>query len=196
LGVVLPSLLKPLATDADNLDTIPGENVYAEDLAQLLVGNATDEAYVAAVSPRLSMADWMARHGNRALISEQTVAQAFNDLMTAVTPITDTPPLVNDALIHKLRLTINDNFPELTSVDSHVSGCLPTEATLLLIVLINDARVGPPLPGSLPARVSPDGPSRSDATSSPNALLTAYEASHSRFESVALYDKITKPMGY
>lgn len=196
VGAVPLSFLKPLAAEADNADTIEGEEEYAADLAQLLVGNATDAAYVTAVSRRLSMADRLDRAGYRTRIPEQSVAQAFNSLMNAVVIAPDTPPRASVATVHQIRTALDKTFPELTSVDLHPSTCLPTEAALLLVILIYHANATEPSSRESPPSIDTQHPPNHSAPKSPCDLLTAYAASHPAYASVFLFDNTMKPMGF
>lgn len=127
-----------LAEAAEPAASRDAVNDYNEFLIKMLVSPQAGEAYVTAFSQRVGMADLMARHGHRKLISESSVAQAFNELMTQVADPQFQPPKTDAATVHKLRLMLKDSSPALSSVETHESECLPSEAFLLMTQLINN----------------------------------------------------------
>ncbi len=191
--------LNLLIAAAKAADTQEGAQAYSEDLVKMLVAARMGKAYINALSRRLAMADLLARHGKRKWVPESSVAQAFNDLMEQVAPTSSQPFQTDTSFVHEMRLALNGISPALGSVDSHSSECLPSEAVLLLWQLLANNGAKLPLP-ELPRKVgAPKGGyviGRSISGPDARLLVFQYAASHTRFESVKLYDHVAQLLGF
>jgi hypothetical protein len=185
-------LVNSLIEEAGAADSQEGRKVYADDLARLLVDGEVGSAYIDAFSLRLALAELMARHGKRKWVPEGVVAQAFNDLMKQVTEPSNKPLQTDASVVHRLRLSLDNTSPDLSTVQSHREDCLPSEAVLtMLLLLANNGAAGRLLPDPLASKVgyvTANAPSGPDA----RALLSRYLATHSRSESMALYEHVAK----
>jgi hypothetical protein len=187
-------------------DTREGARAYSEHLIKMLVpAKKAGNAYTSALSRRLAMADLAAREGKRSLIPEGSVAQAFNDLMRQAADnsgrpagASDRPIETNASVVHQLRLRLYNGSPHLSSVDSHSSECLPSEAMLIMQqLLITDGAVALSDPSSTP-RAHRAGEVRISSRKFPTAdsLVSRYVVSHSRSETVKLYDNLAHNLGF
>jgi hypothetical protein len=186
--------------------TQKGARAYSEYLINMLVPTKkTGNTYSSALSRRLAMADLAAREGKRSWIPEGSVAQAFNDLMkeaadTSGRPegTSDRPIETNASVVHQLRLRLYNGSPHLSSVDSHSSECLPSEAMLIMQQLfLTDGAATLSDPSSTPGVLRP-GEVRLISRKFPTAdsLVSRYVASHSRSETVKLYDNLAHNLGF
>lgn len=192
------SMIFSLIAKAKAADTKEGARDYSEYLIKMLVPTKkTGNAYSSALSSRLAMADIAAREGKLSWVPEGSVAQAFNDLMKQAADTSGRPegasysPIeTNASVVHQLRLRLFNGSPYLSSVDSHSSECLPSEAMLIMQQLfLSD--------GDLPPTLRP-GEVRFSRRKFPNAdsLVSRYVVSHSRSETVKLYDNLAHNLGF
>jgi hypothetical protein len=179
-----------LVMAAETADTTEGNKNYAEHLTENFVPSQTGDAYISAFSNRLSEADLSARHGKRKWIPESAVVQAFNDLMKQIggSSRTDTN------IVHELRTSVIEVSPALSTVKSHLSECLPSEAILLMMQLISrngSSKVWcPPTPG-------PTGALVQHACEGDYSLVdvSQYLKSHSRSKNRMLFDHVAQMFG-
>jgi hypothetical protein len=186
-----------LITEAKNADTPEGSQRYARHLAEMFIGDQVGKTYVTAFSRRLVMADLMAMRGKRNWIPESTVAQAFNDLMEQVTDSSSKPFQTNESIVHQIRLVLYNASHHLSSIDSHSSTCLPSEAVLVMIQLLeNNGEISPPCPSW--KRMPPEGPYVIGCARNvlANALVFRYAISHSHSERVMLYEHAVQVLGF
>jgi len=200
------SLIDSLIAKAKAAGTKEDARAYSEYLIKMLVPTKkAGNAYSSALSRRLAMADLAAREGKRSWVPEGSVAHAFNDLMTQAADnsgrpagTSDRPIETNTSVVHQLRLRLYNGSPYLSSVDSHSSECLPSEAMLIMqqLFLTNGAatlsdpssKPGTHLAGEV--RIS----SRKFPTA--DSLISRYVVSHSRSETVKLYDNLAHNLGF
>ena len=181
-----------LIAEAEAAGAQEGNQEYAKHLTEMFVTSRTGDAYIDAFSSRLSTADLMARRGKRGLIPESVVAQAFNDLMKETGGSYQT-----DAnIVHQLRITLSEVSPALSTVTSHDSECLPSEAVEIMVQLLSHDGVlrgpCPPMKPGVPernARGCAEGP---DA----DALVFAYMSSHPRSRRQAVYERVAQLFGF
>ena len=180
-----------LVMAAETADTTEGNKDYAKHLTENFVPSQTGDAYISAFSNRLSEADLSARQGKRKWIPESAVAQAFNDLMkqTGGSFRTDTN------IVHQLRTSVLEVSPALSTVKSHISECLPSEAIMLMMQLLS--RNGsskdpcPPTPGPTGVLVQ----HACDEGVPTSVVISQYMNSHSRFENRMIFDHIAQIFG-
>jgi hypothetical protein len=189
--------LDVLGKEAEKADTPRGAEAYSKHLIKVLVGNEMGDDFVSTQAARLAAADLSARRGDRGLVDERTVADTFNELMKRVrgrgrTIVTDT------ATVHRLRLGISHASPALTTVSAHASTCLPSEALLLIALLItNNGAIGEPSsPRSAPELRGTTGRRVSAANADASLLLVNFLSSHSNSEDVELFDVLAKYVGF
>lgn len=182
-----------------------GAQDYAEYLIKILVPTKkTGNAFSSALSRRLAIADFAVREGKLSWVSEGSVAQAFNDFMKQVADTSGGPAgtsgraiQTNASVVHQLRLRLYSGSPYLSSVNAHSSECLPSEAMLIMQQLLltdggatlsDPSSTGPLRPGEV--RLT----SRKFPTA--DSLVSRYVVSHSRSETVNLYDNLAHNLGF
>lgn len=181
-----------LIAEAQAADTKGNVQPYAQHLTEMFVSGRTGKAYIASFAHRLAIADLDARQGKRVWIPESVVAQAFNDMMEQAGEPSGKPLRTDANIVHQLRITLSEVFPTLSTVKSHNSECLPSEAVSLMTQLL--ARNGsledpcPPTPGPTGGLVQHACPDKVFAS----LLIFEYSHSHSTAENVMLYEHITK----
>ena len=179
-----------LVEAAEAADTKEGNQKYTKLLTENFVPSETGDTYISAFSNRLSEADLMARQGKREWISESVVAQAFNDLMkqTGGSFRTDTN------IVHQLRISVLEVSPALSTVRSHDSECLPSEAIMLMLQLVS--RNGSSTDWCPPA-LGPTGAPVQNVCEGATALvvISRYVSSHSDFECRMLFDHVARLFG-
>jgi hypothetical protein len=186
-------LIQSLIKEAQAADTEEGMEDYSKLLIKMLVGDQAGAAYATALSHRLAVSELMARHGKRKLIPESSVAQAFNELMKQVGAGPAPPIETNPLIVHQLRVAVYNTSPVLSSLDSHSSECLPSEAVFLMWLLcVNDGAFSIPIP---PGGAKPGVSIRQNAPIA-SSLIYRYSASHSHFETVKLYDHVVQFIGF
>lgn len=197
-GPTSTSLIDSLIAKAKAAGTKEGARDYSEYLIKMLVPTKkTGIAYSRALSRRLAVADFAAREGKQGWVPESSVAQAFNDFMKQAADASGGPAgtsgraiQTNASVVHQLRLRLYNGSPYLSSVDSHSSECLPSEAMLLMQQLfLTDGTAPEPLrPGEVTATIR--------HFPSADSLVSRYVLSHSRSESVKLYDNLAHNLGF
>lgn len=199
------SPINSLIAKAKAAGTNEGARDYSEHLVKMLVPTKkVGNAYFGALSRRLIMADLAAREGKRSWVPEASVAQAFNDLMKQAADTSGGPAgasgraiETNVSVVHQLRLRLYNGSPYLSSVNAHSSECLPSEAMLIMQqLLLSDG--GATL--SDPSSTGPLRPGEVRLTSrkfpTADSLVSRYVVSHSRFETVNLYDNLAHNLGF
>jgi hypothetical protein len=122
-----------------------GIHKYSEGLIQGLVGTSAGPAYEKSVTDRLARAESMARKGNRKLIPEADIAQAFNQLMKETGALDSYKADV--AIVEELRRDFAKALPSLITLKKNGIYCNPGEAVYILESLIqNVARPSTPIP--------------------------------------------------
>ncbi len=158
-GLPNTSLIDSLIAKAKAAGTKEGARDYSDHLIKMLVPTKkVGNAYSSALSRRLAMAELAAREGKRSWVPEGSVAHAFNDLMKQAADTSggpagtsDRPIETNASIVHQLRLRLYNGSPHLSSVDSHSSECLPSEAMLIMQqLLITDGAAALSDPSSTP----------------------------------------------
>ena len=187
-GSISPGAL--IVMEAEAADTKEDNQKYAKLLTENFVTSRTGDAYISAFSNRLSQADLSARQGKRNWIPESAVVQAFNDLMKQ----TGGPFRTDTNTVHQLRISVLEVSPALSTVKSHNSECLPSEAIMLMMQLV-------PRNGSLkdwcPPTLGPTGALVQHACEGPTALvvIAKYVKSHSRSQDRMLFDHVAQILG-
>jgi hypothetical protein len=181
-----------LIAEAEAADTGEGLQAYTRHLAKYFVfQRRLGVAYVDAFSQRLLAAELMARQGKRKWIPESMVAQAFNGLMNQAAGSSAKPYQTDVSVVHQMRLILHGVSPHFSSVDTHSSECLPSEAVLIMWqLLLQNGIVSPPNPPVV--RCVPPCVVEVDA----DILMVRYIDSHTRRESVALYDHVAQLFGF
>jgi len=129
---------RALITESESADTQEGNRVYTKHLAEMLAAYLGEDAhlgrntYIEAFAGRLSTVDMMARRGERNLVPESVVVQAFNDLMSRV----HAPLRTDTNVVHILRNTLYAVSPSFSTVNSDSSECLPSEAVHIMVQLV------------------------------------------------------------
>ncbi|HWT65345.1 MAG TPA: hypothetical protein VN151_04475 [Terracidiphilus sp.] len=192
------STIASLIAKAKAAGTKEGARAYSEYLIEMLVPTQkVGNAFGGALSRRLATADFAAREGKRSWVPESFVARAFNDLMKQAADASGGPAgapsrtiETNVSVVHQLRLRLYNGSPYLSSVDSHGSECLPSEALLIMqqLFLTDGAAPEPLRPGAV--RLT----SRNFPTA--DSLVSRYVVSHSRSETVKLYDNLAHNLGF
>jgi hypothetical protein len=202
----LQSPIDSLIAKAKAAGTKEGARAYSEYLIKMLVPTKkTGNAYSSALSRRLVMADLAAREGKQSWVPEGSVAQAFNDLIKqaadtsgGLAGASGRAIQTNASVVHQLRLRLYNGSPYLSSVDSRSSECLPSEAMLLMQqLLLTDGTGMLSDPSSTPEPLRP-GEVRLTSRNFPTAdsLVSRYVVSHSRSETVKLYDNLAHNLGF
>jgi len=171
---------------------------YSEHLVQLLVGDKAGRAFAASLTDRLAMAELMARHGKRKLVSEADIASSFNDLMKRV----GAPESLRTdvATVHRFRVgpLAASPVPALITVDRNGSNCNPGEAVFLMLMLVTN---NGSFDDRLPAGIKPEDLPRYVGIEHPPAepdarrILTIYLSQHSRIDAVELFSAMAKTLG-
>lgn len=184
------TLLASLSQQADLSSTDAGLHVFCQTLAEVLTGAPPDDPYGDIVSSRLYMSQRMTLDGKRHLIKEDVVARAFNLLMAKTTPRNAPAITASAQQVHDMRLFLSRAAPQLTSVDAHAASCYPTEAVLLLKLLLS---AHDPLPGGSP---KPGTIIAGIVASGATYYLNRYVQTYSHFAMVRLYDSIIGTLGF
>jgi hypothetical protein len=191
-----PQAITEIIAEAKAADS-PVENYkYAKRLTDWFVTKQTGDAYLDAFSERLTKADLMARHHEREWISESTIVDAYNYLLKQAGGNSSNSPQADINTLHHLRITLSEVSPALSTVNSHKSECLPTEAVQLMIQLLehNGSIEGlcPPTPGANGTLVQ-QNPCivKDDALS----LMSKYSRSRSPSEQQKSFDHVAKLFG-
>jgi len=180
-----------LVEEAEAADTKEGNQKYAKHLTEEFVWRQTGDAYISAFSNRLSEADFMARQGKRKLIPESAVVQAFIDLMTQ----TGGSFRTDTNIVHQLRISVLEVSPALSTVKTHDSECLPSEAIMLMLQLVSHN--GSSSTDPCPPTHEPAGGLVQNVCEGATALvvISRYRSSHSRFENRMLFDHVAQRFG-
>lgn len=191
-------LLDALSKEAEAAGTPNGAEVYSKHLIKLIVGNVMGDEFVSARASRLAAVDLLARRGKREYVDERSVADAFNELMKKVRGHGGRTIMTDAATVHRLRLGISRASPALTTVSAHASSCLPSEAVLLIALLITSNGVigEPPSPGSAQEPRVTTGRHVSAASADASLLLVNFLVSHSHPKDVGLFDALAKHVGF
>lgn len=116
-----------------------GTQDYSSELAKYLVSKA-GKRYVHKFAKRLAEADLLAQRGEQKWVPENNVVRAFNEMMEQVSSTTRIR--TNSAAVLEARFSLYNTSPYLTSVTSHQGECLPTEAVLLVwLLMLTDGHV-------------------------------------------------------
>lgn len=189
------STFRTLVESAEAAHTEDGVTEYSKQLAALLLPSSMSGGYVGRLSKRLASAEMQARNGQRNYIPESSIAEAFNYLMENVEKGANHPARTDRSGIHDLRKTLFDLSPFLSSVNTHAHDCLPSEAVLLVAMLIsNNGTLGNSTidhnavlkPGDVSGQIV-HGDSRS--------RINRYMISHSGRTRRRLYDNLFKKLG-
>jgi hypothetical protein len=184
------TILQALTEQADLSNTDNGLKLFTQTLVKVLTGAAPGDAYGDMLSYRLYMAQRMTLDGKKHLVSENDVAHAFNLMMARVVPKNGPSIKTTVEEVHSTRVFLSHVAPTLTSVQSHNSTCYPSEAVLLVHLLIglhDPQPKGPHRPGTLVAYTA-----RGGAT----YYLEHYLSKHSHFDQVKLFDSVTGAIGF
>jgi len=187
----IPPPLASMIADAKGADNPEGSKVYARHLADWFVPHWQGDNYVDVFAARLSTGDLMARQGKRKWIPESVVAQAFNDMMIKVHA-----PLRTDVkVVHQIRTTLYAVSPAFSTVNSHPSTCLPSEAVYLMFELVMEngtlVDLCPPKKDASGHLVQSSCPGKFSAVTE----ISAYLHSHSRSQGEMLYNHVAKLFG-
>jgi hypothetical protein len=189
-GSIATSQINLLIAEAKAADTEEGDQQYARRLSDWYVSRRAGDAYITSFSHRLATADLMARHGKRKWIPESVIVQAFNSLMKQVTYPSSKLVQTNTNVVHRLRVTLSEVSPALSTVNSSSSECLPTEAVSLMIQLqLHNGSTEDPCP------TTPDANGhlvQLACSENANILVFSYLHSHPASESVKIFDHVAK----
>jgi len=193
------SLVNPLIAKAKVADTEKGAEAYAADLTDFVVSNRPGKGYVKKFARRLASADLAARRGNQGWVSESAVVQAFNDMMAQAASSPAELIKTDVSVVHRLRFSLYNTSPDLSTVTSHEDKCLPSEAMFVIALLLwNNGSVGRPAPGPPPPSASKGGYVIFRTSTGPDArlLLSRYLAASSRPQMVNLYEHLAQTIGF
>jgi hypothetical protein len=184
------------AAEANDLE---GIRTYSKQVALLFVADYTDRAYVRLFADRLNEAEVMARHGELALVSEEQIANSFNDIMKRV----GAPGSLrtNPETVHRYRNAIlqGGNATRLISVKSNGHNSNPAEAVFLLYLLIfNNAAFNNAIPTGQTPVSNPHITLIQHQKSDPNVrnLLSTYSKSHSKSELSGLFNTVANELNF
>jgi len=181
-----PNIMEALNKEAEATDPI-GIHTYIERLMQMFPAARGGEAAAAnALTDRLARAELTARNGNRKLIPETEIVEAFNDLMRR----TEAPaPLRADlAEVESARRGWEKQLPAVISRDRNGTFCYPGEAFFVLDELIEN--VGARFP-----RPSYPGPQVSGYIPPVRMNLEQYFAAHSSKENTDTLERLARQLG-
>jgi len=181
-----PNTMEKLNKEAEASDPA-GIHEYSQDLIQKLVGvRAGRPAYADELTNRLARAEMMARHGKRKLISEEAIANAFNDLMQRTAAPSSFKADV--AEVEKSRLAFENELPAMISESRNGKYCYPGEAIWVVVMLIENVGAHfPPLLNSVPQVSGYVPPVR--------LHIEQYFSSHSPNEVAHVLDRLAKNLG-
>jgi hypothetical protein len=194
------SVVNPLIAEARAANTDKGARVYAADLTGFLISvKAAGKGYVKKFSQRLASVDLAARRSNQGWVSESAVVQAFNDMMAQVASSPAELIKTDVSVVHRLRYSLYNTSPDLSTVTSHEDKCLPSEAMFVIALLMwNDGAVSRSLPGPIPQAAATKGivMLRISTGHEARAQLSRYLAASSRSQVVNLYDRLAQTIGF
>jgi hypothetical protein len=195
------SYLRTVIEKMEASKTQAGMEDYAQHLVALLVaGDKPGKACVRRLSQRLAEAEQAARDGRQGYVSESAIADAFNNLMSAVRGRDGAEIQTTAEHVHWMR-EWNDRFsPVLSLVETHASECLPGEAVFTLVMLQTSNGVVGPAPKE---RFSEEPPTehghlragKSDGRRDAGCLLNRYARTHWRWQTARLYGRVLRKMG-
>ncbi len=189
-----PTIVGKIIAEAKAAESPNANYRYAQQLTEMLVPVQAGNAYSETFSSRLSRADLMARHNERAWIPESMVAKAFNDLMRNIGGRSGDLPHTDTNVVHQLRITFSEVSPALSTVNFHESECLPSEAVHLLVQLVshNGSTEGP-----CPPKPEPNGALVQHACTDVDAsiLMSKFSRSHSAPEIRTVFDRAAQLFG-
>lgn len=135
------SQLEKLNQEAQASDSA-GVHEYSQHLIVILLREDAGAAYEDSLTDRLAKAELMARSGKRKLISEETIARAFNDLMKNI----GAPESLrgDDRAVEKARSAFAEEMPAVVSEKKNGTKCYPGEAIWVLTMLIENVGANPP----------------------------------------------------
>jgi hypothetical protein len=197
-GLPRSALIKPLIERAKSASTEEGANSYAAALTALLVSARPGRKYVKQFTHRLASADLAARIGKQGWVSESAVARAFDDLMGQTAPPPSEQIKTDVSIVHRLRFSLYNTSPDLSSVSSHDDKCLPSEAVFVIALLLWNNGAVSALSGSIPTPTSKGGYVAVRFSGGPDARtqLSRYLATCSRPQVVSLYDRLAQTIGF
>lgn len=192
------SFVGPAIAKAKVADTEKGALAYAADLTSFVVSDRPGKSYVKKFARRLASADLAARHGNQGWVSESAVAQAFNELMEQVAASPAQLIKTDVSVVHRLRFSLYNTSPDLSTVTSHEDKCLPSEAVFVIALLMWNNGAVSALSGSVPPPTSKGGYVAVRFSGGPDArlLLSRYLAASSHRQMVNLYDHLAQTIGF
>ena len=184
------TIFQTLTEQADLSNTDNGLKLYCQTLIKILTGAAPGDAYGDMLSYRLYMAQRMTLDSKKHLVSENDVARAFNLMMAKVIP--KKTPAIKTTIeeVHSTRVFLSHVAPTLTSVQTNNSTCYPSEAVLLVHLLIGLHDPQPKgfyRPGTLAAFTAKGGATY---------YLEHYFGKHAHFDQVKLFDSVTNVLGF
>lgn len=180
-----PSLIETLNKEALASDPA-GIRGYSEHLVRLLPIGAAGPACVSSFSDRLAKAEESSRQGKRKLISEEAIAEAFNDLMRQTAATSSFKADV--AEVEKSRLGFENELPTIITASKNGRYCSPGEAVWVLGMLIENVGAHPP-----PALHS--GFQVSGYVPPVRQHLMQFFYSHSLKDAVNVLDRLAKKLG-
>jgi len=172
-GSIATSQINLLIAEAKAADTEEGDQQYARRLSDWYVSRRAGDAYITSFSHRLATADLMARHGKRKWIPESVIVQAFNSLMKQVTYPSSKLVQTNTNVVHRLRVTLSEVSPALSTVNSSSSEWSTED----------------------PCPTTPDANGhlvQLACSENANILVFSYLHSHPASESVKIFDHVAK----
>jgi hypothetical protein len=187
-----PNMMDTLNREAAATDSA-AIRVYSKHLVSFLPRNlsgpdgAAANIYLNSFSDRLANAEKSARQGKRKLISEEAIAEAFNDLMRQ----TGAPPSLKADLesVKLARKGWEKKLPAIISREKNGTYCNPGEAIWVLSILIGNIGAHYPLP------LHPGEPQVLGDRPPVDLHLLQYFSSHSPNEDAHVIDKLAKSLG-
>ncbi len=180
-----PRQIETLNREAEASDPA-GVQEYSRHLIGILLRERAGTTYAGSVSDRLARAELLARSGKRNLISEETIARAFNDLMRRI----DAPKSLSADVraVDKARRAFEKEMPAVISKEKNAASCNPGEAIWVLTMLLENI-------GSNPPQSEHPGPYVSGYVPPARQCFTRFLSFCSYDEAVKVLDGITNDLG-
>jgi hypothetical protein len=175
-----PSLIETLNQEAASSDP-DGLLVYSHDLIQTLVPKSAGPKNAAAFTDRLTRAEFAARHGQRKLISEEEILQAFNALMKD----TGAPDALRAdmAAVREARTAFEGPMPAVISRKENGAYCNPGEAVFVIEMLIENV-------GNSSASSAHAGSQTFSGKAPVRGHLEMYDVKHSQSEVAGVWNRL------
>jgi len=168
--------------------SLEGVRAYARHVVALLVPGKVSGSLRSDMTRRLAQADWMARQGRPGRIAEDAVVEAFNTLMKQVGDPAGPAIQTDRATAHRMRWSLYNTSPGLSSVDRHRDECLPSETVLLAGMLLK-------INGRFEPASDQHGVRFDRALHRARRLLSQYVDSHAQQRNAELFEPFRRLLG-